>query len=211
MTAMCGGAALIDAQFKPDAAVGADAAGASLGERVARGDPSAFDELVSVYQPRIARLVHRLMGWRGDVEDVVQEVFLAALNHGHRFRRDASLGTWLTTIAVNKCRSHQRRLGVLWKRFVRGPLEEAEHPSPDRPAQQALSGVETSSKVRETVQALSPRDREVVVLRYFDDLSPAEIAVLTGQSKNAVEVRLHRARARLAASLWEFAEMDSRP
>jgi DNA-directed RNA polymerase specialized sigma24 family protein len=51
----------------------------------------------------------------------------------------------------------------------------------------------------------------VVVLRYFDDLSPAEIAAMTGQSKNAVEVRLHRARARLAVALREATGEDERP
>jgi RNA polymerase sigma-70 factor (ECF subfamily) len=55
--------------------------------------------------------------------------------------------------------------------------------------------------VRTAVQALPPRDREVVVLRYFEQMSAAEIAGVTRQSTNAVEVRLHRARARLAAAL----------
>ena len=208
---MCGGVALIDAQSRPGPAVGADSVADSLPDRIVRGQPHAFDELVAVYQPRISRLVHRLLGWRGDVDDVVQEVFLAALNHGHRFRGDASLATWLTAIAVNKCRSHQRRLRVLWDQFVRRPMEAVDSPSSMGAAEDALDGAETSARVREAVRRLSPRDREVVVLRYFDDLSAGEIANLTGQSKNAVEVRLHRARARLAVMLREVVNEDNRP
>ena len=202
---MSGGATLIQAQWQPDPAgvnVGlADAAGESLAARLAGKDPTAFDELVVLHQARITRLVHRLMGWRGDVDDVVQDVFLAALNHGHRFRGEASLATWLTRIAINTCRSHQRRLRVLWKRFVRATPGELERPEVQPTARPGVERDETAAAVREAIRALSPRDREVVVLRYFDDLSPAEIATMTGQSKNAVEVRLHRARARLGTVL----------
>jgi RNA polymerase sigma-70 factor (ECF subfamily) len=206
---MLRGAALIEVQTQPDAATGPRA----LPERFAAGEPAAFDELVMLYQPRIVRTVFRLTGWgrRDDVEDVVQEVFLAALNHGHGFRGTASLSTWLTAIAVNKCRSHRRRLRVVWKRFVRASREESEWPAPASSGADALSADETSARVREAVAALSPRDREVVVLRYFEDLSLDEIAGLTRQSKNAVEVRLHRARARLANGLRELVEEDQRP
>ena len=208
---MSGGAVLIPAQPRPDPSVRPDRAASALEERAAGGALAPFDELVAIYQPRLTRLVHRLLGWDEGAEDVVQEVFLAALSHAHRFRGDASVGTWLTTIALNKCRSRQRRLGALWKRFVARPLEADERPSRGPTAQQAMEGVETSARVREAVRALSPRDREVVVLRYFDDLSPGEIASLTGQSKNAVEVRLHRARARLSAALRDYVEEDRRP
>jgi DNA-directed RNA polymerase specialized sigma24 family protein len=51
----------------------------------------------------------------------------------------------------------------------------------------------------------------VVVLRYFEELSPDEVAGLTRQSKNAVEVRLHRARRRLAGALRDLVEEDHRP
>jgi RNA polymerase sigma-70 factor (ECF subfamily) len=136
------------------------------------------------------------------VDDVVQEVFLAALVHAGRFRGDASLLTWLTKIAVNKCRSHQRGLRVLWKRFVGGDpaLDQHHAPRSDGPDE------DTAANVREAVQALAPRDREVVVLRYFEEMTAGEIAALTGQSKNSVEVRLHRARAKLAGVLRGLVE-----
>jgi RNA polymerase sigma-70 factor (ECF subfamily) len=206
---MLGGVALIEVQTQPDAAGGA----ASLAQRFARAKPAAFDELVALYQPQITRIVFRLTGWgrRGDVEDIVQEVFLAALTHGRGFRGTASLSTWLTAIAVNKCRSHRRRLSVLWRRFVQASSPEWDIAGREPAGEDALSADQTSARVRAAVAALSPRDREVVVLRYFEDLSPGEIAALTRQSKNAVEVRLHRARARLAEALRELVEEDQRP
>src|SRR5215217_5846336 len=107
---MVEGAALIDAGPNPRPAAPAEPAGATLAERLARGEADAFDELVGLHETRLTRLPYRLLGWRGDVADVVQEVFLSALLHASRFRGEASLGTWLTRITVNKCRSHQRRL-----------------------------------------------------------------------------------------------------
>src|SRR5258706_13850898 len=80
----------------------------SLADRFACGDPAAFDEVVHRDQETVARLAHRLLGWSPEVEDVVQEVFLAALKNATRFRRGSSLTTWLTTITLNKCRSQRR-------------------------------------------------------------------------------------------------------
>ena len=60
---------------------------------------------------------------------------------------------------------------------------------------------ETSAKVRSAVQALGAKDREVIVLYYLEELPAAEIAELLGLSANAVDVRLHRARARLKEKL----------
>lgn len=80
-----------------------------LVERFIRGDESAFDEIVTAYQGRVAGLAYRLLGWPGDVEDVVQEVFLAVFKNLGKFRGDCGLETWLTTITVNKCRSWRRK------------------------------------------------------------------------------------------------------
>src|SRR5262245_38549685 len=63
--------------------------------RAAAGDPAAFDRLVTVHQERIARLVHRLLGWPSDVDDVVQDVFVDALTHLSRFAGRSKLLTWL--------------------------------------------------------------------------------------------------------------------
>jgi RNA polymerase sigma-70 factor (ECF subfamily) len=153
---------------------------------------------VAAYQDRISRLVYRLLGWRdrGDVEDVVQDVFFAAFEHRSRFRAEAGLGTWLTAIAINRCRSWQRRMLIRRLLPVRRAADSASPPAWTGPVVS-----EMSSRVRQAVQALPPRDREVVVLHYFEGLSAAEIGDVTKQRTNAVEVRLHRARAKLSKAL----------
>src|SRR5581483_17061 len=80
------------------------AEGGDLARRIARAEPGAFEQLVTLYQPRVLRLAHRLLGWGDGAEDVVQDVFLAALRKAGTFRGDASLWTWLTIITLDHCR-----------------------------------------------------------------------------------------------------------
>ena len=65
--------------------------------------------LVALHQQRVSRLVYRLLGWRGEVEDIVQDVFLAALKSHKNFREESSQWTWLAAITINRCRTHRRR------------------------------------------------------------------------------------------------------
>jgi len=179
-------------------ALGKQADRADLGARLRDGEPGAFESLVSLYQGRIARLAYRLLGWSGDVDDVVQEVFLAALRNAGSFRGEASLWTWLTRITLNRCRTHQRRR-LMWQRLRR--VLSRHRPGSSEPADGGAVRDEMAGAVRAAVAALPARDREVVVLFYLEQQPAAEIAALLGTSANAVEVRLHRARAKLRIAL----------
>lgn len=165
--------------------------------RFLAGNESAFDEIVAAHTRRLAHLAYRLLGSCADVEDVVQEVFVAVLSNLHRFRGDSQFSTWLTRIAVNKCRSHQRR-HLLWRRsrvrlIKRQQEASSNHQEDDSP--------ESHDAVREAVQALPGKFREPIVLRYFQQMSVSEIADVLGLSTGAVEVRLSRARQRLKDEL----------
>jgi RNA polymerase sigma-70 factor (ECF subfamily) len=181
----------------------------ALARRFSAGEPAAFDEVVGLYQDRVTRLANRLLGWREardacDVDDAVQDVFLAALTNARRYRGGAKgMWPWLATITVNTCRSIRRRAWVRL-RFVRELLARAPAAARDG----SNDGLETDERlrqVREAVARLPARDREVIVLHYLEGMRPADIAEVLGASSNAVEVRLHRARAKLKAVL-EFDE-----
>jgi RNA polymerase sigma-70 factor (ECF subfamily) len=176
----------------------------ALARRFAAGESTAFDEVVALYQDRVTRLANRLLGWgdardADDVDDAVQDVFLAALTNARRCRGGTKgMWPWLATITVNTCRSIRRRAWVRL-RFVREMLA--------RPADSidaSIDGLETDERarqVRDAVSRLPARDKEVVVLHYLEGMRPADIAEVLGASSNAVEVRLHRARAKLKADL----------
>jgi RNA polymerase sigma-70 factor (ECF subfamily) len=176
-------------------------------QRIARGDPEACDAFVRKYQARLTRLAARLLGWSQDVDDVVQESFVAAILGASRFRQQASVETWLIRITLNQCRTHRRRsrLGLdrllrLRQRLPRQKLADA--------ADGATLDSEIREKVREAVGRLPARDRELIVLRYLEQMDVDELAEVLNLKRNAVEVRLHRARERLRKLLSGFAEDD---
>jgi RNA polymerase sigma-70 factor (ECF subfamily) len=183
---------------------------ADLAGRFAAGEAGAFDAAVERFSPRVARLAQRLLGWRDgggiSVEDVVQDVFVAALRKRRSIRGKGNLWPWLATITVNRCRSHGRR-ARLWRRWFHRQAEPSTvrvSPSADRLSAQA----ETCQRVRDAVEKLSTKDREVVVLYHLEELSVAEIVAILGTSRGAIDVRLHRARKRLAELLGGHAEND---
>ena len=178
----------------------------ALVERFRRGDDSAFDRIVERHAAEIAALANRLLGWPGDVDDVVQDVFVAAFLGLKKFRGECRLRTWLFTITVNKCRSHRFRR----RRLRPVTMEEAQAvESPDRAGDQAAMDEETFARVRRAVHVLPQKYREVVVLRYLQGLEPAEMGELLNMTVNSVQVRLNRARKRLREQLRDLLEEKS--
>jgi RNA polymerase sigma factor (sigma-70 family) len=169
-----------------------------LAARLRRGESGALEELIELHQTAVVRLANRLLGWRGDVEDVVQDVFLTALEKCSSFRGNSSLKTWLTIITLNRCRTHHRRQKI-WQRVIAGVTRQ--RPAASAASDERAVSDEVGAEVRAAVAALPPRDREVIVLFYLEQKPVCEIASLLAVSSNAIEVRLHRARAKLRRSL----------
>jgi RNA polymerase sigma-70 factor (ECF subfamily) len=179
----------------------------ALVERFRRGDDSAFDGIVERHSAEVAALANRLLGWPGEVDDVVQDVFVAAFVSLKKFRGECRLRTWLFTITVNECRSYRLRLR---RRLRIRPLDDLEVTAKaDEGAERPAMDGETFARVRRAVQVLPRKYREVVVLRYLQGLEPDEIGELLGIRVNAVQVRLNRARARLKEHLGGLLEEKS--
>jgi RNA polymerase sigma-70 factor (ECF subfamily) len=182
----------------------------TLAARFARGEDGAFKAVVERFHARVQRLAYRLLGWSAaDAEDVVQEVFLAALRGAGKFRGQSSLGTWLTTITLNQCRTHRRGLLArlrLMTRFSSTAVPRTEAPPADVPAADADAFAHEQSALRH----LSPREREVIVLHYLEQQPVDQIATLLGLSRGAVDIRLHRARKRLREVLGVTAPEETR-
>jgi RNA polymerase sigma-70 factor (ECF subfamily) len=164
-------------------------------EQLRRGERAALERMIVEHRELVTGLVARLTGWTNDTDDLVQDVFVAALNGVKKFRGGSRISTWLTRIAINVCRSHHRTRLVrltFWKRW----MTQASEPTPidaSEPAQER----ERSQQVTEAIRRLSARHREVLVLHYLQGMPNEEIQKALGLSRNAVEVRLHRARQKL--------------
>jgi RNA polymerase sigma-70 factor (ECF subfamily) len=157
--------------------------------RLAGGDDTALRELFARHAPLLAARLRAVLP-ASDVEDVLQETFLAAWRGAGSYRAQEKAGGWLWVIA-------RRQAALLLRR--RGPATAAlpDLVEPGDPAQL----VTTASQLASAVGALSPADREVWQLMYVEDRPVAEVARLAGVPEGTVKSRAHRARRLLRAAL----------
>jgi RNA polymerase sigma-70 factor, ECF subfamily len=165
---------------------------------VARGEPAAARRLVQAKLPRVLGLATRLLGDRGEAEDVAQETFLRVWRHAGRWRAGpARFDTWLHTVALNLCRDRLRR-----RREVPGEAP----PDPVDPApgaEAALLARERKRQVATAIAALPERQREAIVLVHYQDLSGQAAAAAMAVSVEALESLLARGRRTLRTRLAE--------
>jgi RNA polymerase sigma factor (sigma-70 family) len=163
-----------------------------------RGD--GFEQLYVEHRDRLfAFLVYRT-GNRALAEDLLGDVFERALRARRRFDpRRGSETTWLYAIALNLLRDERRRAEV--ERRALGRYASAEAIPVDPP--DARLG--ERDRVMRSLDVLSPRDREIVALRFGADLTAPQIAKAIGQPLTTVEGRLYRALRRLKVELEDEA------
>ncbi len=175
-----------------------------LVEQFNRGDGSAFDKIIEEHSADIAALANRLLSWPGEVDDVVQDIFLSAYMGLKKFRCQSTLKTWLFTITINKCRTYR------YKRFLRtknfGKITAETSPAQTPPADNAIMNREKFEQIRLAVSALPAKYREAIVLRYLNEFPINRISRILGVSENVVHVRLNRAKEKLKIDLAEFIE-----
>jgi RNA polymerase sigma-70 factor (ECF subfamily) len=174
-----------------------------LVKQFSQDNESTFEGIVEQYSADVAVLANRLLGWPGDVEDVVQDIFLAVFVGLKKFRGQCSLKSWLFIITINKCRTYRYKQ-ILWKRKTIPKLRL--RLPPNRPADGRLMDNETFNRVRLAVKALPAKYREPIVLRYLQELSVTESSRILGISENTLHVRLNRARECLRQKLAELIE-----
>lgn len=166
--------------------------------RVQAGDDQAFAVLVERYQRDVYNLAYRMLSNVAEAEDAAQEAFLRAYKHLSRYDPSRSFKTWLLSITSNHCIDRLRKRRLKWL-----PLDE---PLPPHPAltsretgpEDSLIESERSAQVQALLGELAPDYRAAVVLRYWYDMSYAEIAETLETTESAIKSRLFRARQMLA-------------
>lgn len=180
-----------------------DADDAALARATADGDARAFGVLMARHRDPIYRLVRAHIGAGDDARDVTQETFLSAWRAIDRYDPARPMRAWLAAIALNKCRDWGRRRTV--RRWLTAALplpEMAEALADDGPGADAVAGDRAElRRVATAIAALPPALKEPLILRTIEGYSQAETAALLGISPKAVETRVARARAKLAAAV----------
>ena len=158
------------------------------------GDRAAFGQIYERY----VRMVHGVLLARvpvGEVDDLVQDVFMRALRRLSTLRETASFGAWLAAIARNVANDYHRRS------VPEEPLTD------DAPEQEIPCGTSCADQdelgvaILEAVMSLSETYRETLILRLVEGMTGPEIAARTGMTHGSVRVNLHRGMEQLRAKL----------
>lgn len=165
-----------------------------LVERVVAGSHEQFEQLVRRHNQRLFRAARAILRSDHEAEDVVQQTWLEIYRHLSQFRGDAQFTTWATRICVNAALAAARKRPVIAEVV---DVEGGEVPT------DVLHREELGRVLQDVLGHLPQGNREVMVLRDVLELDTAETAACLGLTEEAVRVRLHRARAAVAAELTE--------
>lgn len=165
----------------------------------AQSDPQAFATLYDRYVDRIFSYAYRQTGDEALAQDVTSATFEKALRHLRRYRWQGKIFcAWLYRIARNEA------IGLHRKQRLLAPLEWARGSSPD--SEQTVERRQQADELNRALANLAGKDREVLTLHFFEELSSAEVAEILGCTTNSVYVRLHRAQERLRKELERLAQ-----
>lgn len=171
---------------------------AELLSQIARGNQSAIREMVTRKLSRLIALGVRMLNDRSEAEDVAQETFLRVWKQAEHWQSDgAKFDTWLHKVAINLCYDRLR---------TRKDYSDENAPEIIDPAlipEQRLDKSQQGDVISIALAALPNRQREALVLQYYQELSNIEAADLMGVSVEALESLLSRARRNMRALLVE--------
>jgi RNA polymerase sigma-70 factor (ECF subfamily) len=174
-------------------------------ERIAAGDAEAFSRVYSVYRNRVYGFAYRMVGNQSTAEDITQEAFMVLIKNPGQYRQErGSMLTFLCAVARNQILKYFRHQGYK----IEDSIDEHNLVlQNDEGAGDPLLNLldrELTEKVNDTIEMLPALQREVLVLREFQDLSYEEISIVTGVEVNVVKARLHRARQSAAKRLAPY-------
>lgn len=156
------------------------------------GRQEGFAALYERYARYLFTIAWRMLGNREAAEDALQETFSAAFRGIAEFQGRSRFKTWLYTILFRSSVRLREKQGIM----ATDTLANDDIPTPD-----TSNNLEQRLLVEQTLDRLPPRDRAVLIMAYWDDLSCKEIGEILGLKENHVKILLYRARARFG-ELW---------
>jgi RNA polymerase sigma-70 factor (ECF subfamily) len=177
---------------------------AAIARGLKRQDPELLDQLIETYQHRLMRYLMFLTGKREVAEDLFQEVWIRVLRRGSQYNGKARFDTWVFTIARNLVIDLSR------KRTMASLDEMREAGEDERPFEIAQDGPspleqfqyrEDAAELATVMGTLEPNYREVLTLRFHEEMSLEEIASVTRAPLSTVKSRLYRGLAALKPQL----------
>jgi RNA polymerase sigma-70 factor (ECF subfamily) len=175
------------------------------------GKADLFEDFVRQYQKKITRIAYRFLRDAGEADCAAQESFLRAYQNLGEFREGSTFETWLTRICINWCKDRlkRRRLVLYFHQAPArddedggGPQDVSAHPDPS-PERRAV-GREIRERLSAAIEALSPRQRSIFLMKHFEEMSIPEIADSMGLDSGTIKSHLFRAAHKIRQRLADF-------
>jgi RNA polymerase sigma-70 factor (ECF subfamily) len=162
------------------------------------GSPEAFEQLVTSHEVAVLRLAQRILLNREAAHDAAQEVFVRLYRNIGSIRPDGDLAAWLYRITLNIC------FDLLRKGKREMPLDVIAEPAAGaQDPEQSAAALQRKRLVVEALGELSPRERQVIVLRELEGHSTADVARLLKSTEGTVRSQISTARLKMRAFLTE--------
>ena len=177
---------------------------AAIAQGLKRQDPELLDQLIETYQHRLMRYLMFLTSKREVAEDLFQEVWIRVLRRGSQYNGKARFDTWIFTIARNLVidLSRKRTMASLDEMREAGEDERPFEIAEDGPSPlERFQTRENAAEVSAVLLTLEPSYREVLTLRFHEEMSLEEIATVTCAPLSTVKSRLYRGLAALKPQL----------
>lgn len=176
-------------------------------ERFQNGDVYAFEQIVKRYKNQLLNFAYRFLGDIEDSEDIVQETFLRIFRKRNAYKNIAKFSTWIYTITGNLAKTELRRRKKR-KLFSISSLgyDEKDYELPDhrRGPEEKADSVVKEEIIQKAIDGLSPKFKEVVILRDIQELSYEEISKILKIPLGTVKSRVNRARLKLQEILGDL-------
>ena len=182
---------------------------AAIARGLKRQDPELLDQLIETYQHRLMRYLMFLTGKREVAEDLFQETWIRVLRRGAQYNGEARFDTWIFTIARNLMidLSRKRVMASLDEMREGGDDERPFEIVEDGPSPlEQFQGRENAAEVAAVILKLDPSYREVLTLRFHEEMTLEEIATVTRAPLSTVKTRLYRGLAALKPELLTLRE-----
>jgi RNA polymerase sigma-70 factor (ECF subfamily) len=174
-------------------------------KRIAAGDAEAFSRVYGVYRNRVYGFAYRMVGNQSTAEDITQEAFMVLIKNPGQYRQErGSMLTFLCAVARNQILKYFRHQGYKIEDSIDEHNLVLQNDEGTGDPLLNLLDRELTEKVNDSIEMLPALQREVLVLREFQDLSYEEISIVTGVEVNVVKARLHRARQSAAKRLAPY-------
>lgn len=164
-----------------------------LVERALGGDDTAFEYLFNRYRDAIRRLFVQRLGGVNDADDLLQETFIKVYINLHRYSATFTFGQWVYTIARNTFIDYMRRRQDDLSIDERFSAPASSAPTPE----ESVINLQQRSQIEQYLGRLTPRYRQLIKMRFFEEYSYEEIASKLALPLGTVKTQIHRAREQM--------------